>query len=236
MSPAARRVLILQHVPWETAGRLQAVLDAHGIGTETRLLLGEAAPTVPEPDELAGLVLMGGPMGADDLAAHPALGLERDLARRAVDAGVPVLGICLGHQILALALGGTLDAGATWELGVAPIEVTADSALGRVGTTPPVLHWHGDNVSLPPGAELLARSPECPVQAFRSGPALGLQFHLEVGPDLLEQWLAAPPARAEVGSDEEVSRVRADLAAADGELRRMADAVFGEFADAVQRR
>lgn len=158
---SSRRVLVLQHVPWETAGRILPALEAAGLGIETRLLLDEADPDIPALDELAGIVIMGGPMDADDVARHPALGLERDLARAAADAEIPLLGVCLGHQIVSLALGGALTTGATKEIGVAPITLLADSPLGTSGSELDVLHWHFDNATVPDGAEVLARSAGC---------------------------------------------------------------------------
>jgi GMP synthase (glutamine-hydrolysing) len=223
-----RRVLVVQHVPWETAGRILPALDAVGVAVETRLLIEEADPDIPSLDDLAGVVIMGGPMDADDVARYPALALERDLARAAADAEVPLLGICLGHQIVSLALGGALTTGATTELGVAPISLVADSPLGAAGTELDVLHWHFDNATVPDGAELLARSPGCPNQAFRLGATFAMQFHLEVDVPLLTRWLAVEAVREEAAT--EPSALLASLAEADAALSEVATAVFGDFA------
>lgn len=229
---STRRVLVFQHVPWETPGRILPALERVGAGVETRRLVDESNRHLPRLDDLAGVVIMGGPMGADDVERYPALGLERDLARRAVEADIPVLGVCLGHQILALALGGTLESDATREVGVAPISLVADSLLGATGTEIEVLHWHRDNATPPPGADVLARTDGCSNQAFRLGSALGMQFHLEVDPPLLATWLT-PEAMGEQPSG---AAMEAALASVDAGVVEVADAVFGQFAAAAYAR
>lgn len=191
--------------------------------------------SVPPVGDLAGVVLLGGPMGADDLERYPSLGVERELARHATAAGIPVLGICLGHQVLGLALGGQLERGAVAEVGVAPIEVLTDSDLGRPGATPDVLHWHFDNMRPPPGATIVARSDMCPNQAFKSGSALGLQFHLEIDRTALDEWLAVEGVQAELaaaGGSDLVDRF--DLA--DKRMAVVAERVFGTFAASAAAR
>ncbi len=230
----ARSVLVLQHVPWEAPGRIADALARAGVPSERRTLIDAPSAAVPALDALAGVVIMGGPMGADDLEQHPALAVERDLARRAVDAGIPVLGVCLGHQILARALGGALHPGATREVGVAPISLVADSALGAAGASLDVLHWHYDNVEAPPGATVLARTDGCENQAFRIGSALATQFHLEVSPDLLDTWLEVEQMRAEF--EDGGALLREQLRVADIRLRPVADAVFDDFARAALAR
>ncbi len=186
-----------------------------GLAVERRTVLDEPTPVLPDVRELAGLVVMGGPQDADDDDGHPGLAAERRLLTAAVDAGVPVLGVCLGMQLLGLALGATLHRGATREIGFAPVDLaqaaTTDPVLGPLAATdarPTVLHWHTDTVDLPSGATLLASTTETPVQAFRAGSALGVQFHPEMDAELLAAWLATPEMLA---------------ALREGEARRMAD-------------
>lgn len=193
----SRPLLVLQHAPWEGPALVARVLAAHApdVRVVVRSVVDDAAPDLPAPADLAGLVVMGGPMGADDDARHPGLPAERALLARAVDADVPVLGVCLGMQLLARALGAVVHAGHGTEIGFAPIEVVADDPVLRpLGPVPTVLHWHSDAAELPAGAVLLARSALTPVQAFRAGGALGLQFHLELDTPDLEAWLASPAA------------------------------------------
>ena len=191
-----RHVLVLQHVPWEGPGLVARALAAGApeVVVRTRTVVAEADPELPAPGTLAGLVVLGGPMGADDDARHPGLAAERRLLAAAVDAEVPVLGVCLGMQLLARALGAQVHAGHGSEVGLAPVEVVGDAPVLRPrGRAPTVLHWHDDAADLPSGATLLARSRATPVQAFRAGSALGLQFHVEVDRPLLATWLAGPP-------------------------------------------
>src|SRR3954447_21877794 len=155
-----------------------------GIGLRVRRLdLGEA---VPDLDDFDGLVVMGGPMGASDDEQHPHLRDERDLLARAVPAGRPVLGVCLGAQLLAAACGGRVFPGqAGAEIGLGIVELTdqgrADPVFGPAGWVLPVLHWHGDTYARPGGATRLAASSRYPEQAFRVGErAYGLQFHVEI--------------------------------------------------------
>lgn len=192
-----RPLLVLQHAPWEGPALVARAVAEHapGVALSVRSVLDDAAPDLPDPAALAGLVVMGGPMGADDDARHPGLPAERALLARAVDADVPVLGVCLGMQLLARALGAVVHAGHGTEIGFAPVEVVADDPVLRpLGPAPTVLHWHSDAAELPEGATLLARSTLTPVQAFRAGSALGLQFHLELDAPDLEAWLASPAA------------------------------------------
>ncbi len=175
---------VLQHVPFEGPGLIAAAAAEAGLDLRVRRLdLGEP---VPDPVDLDGLVVMGGPMGAFDDDDHPRLGEERDLLARAVAAGRPVLGVCLGAQLLAAACGGRVVRGdAGEEIGLGIVELTgdgrADPVLGPAGRVLPVLHWHGDTYVRPHGAPGLAVSSRYPEQAFRIGErAYGLQFHVEI--------------------------------------------------------
>lgn len=194
-----RPALVLQHVPWEGPGLIGEVLEDGGVTVERRAVLDDAVPALPAPAELAALVVMGGPMGALDDDAHPGLAAERRLLADCVAADVPVLGVCLGMQLLAVALGAALMPGHGTEIGFGPVQVTApDPVLAPLGPAPAVLHWHADAVGLPPGAQALASTALTPVQAFRAGSALGLQFHLEVDRTLLAAWLASDAMPAEL--------------------------------------
>jgi GMP synthase (glutamine-hydrolysing) len=231
----SRHVLVLQHAPWEGPGLVaRALADRAGdVPVVVRGVVDDPDPDLPDPAALAGLVVMGGPMGADDDARHPGLAAERRLLAAAVDAGVPVLGVCLGMQLLARALGATVHAGHGTEIGFAPVEVVgADPVLAPLGTTPTVLHWHGDAVELPAGATLLARTGVTPVQAFRAGSAVGLQFHVELDEALLGDWLASPAADDLPSGGAE--GLRRDARVALPALAPAALAGLSVFADAVR--
>lgn len=233
MSPQ-RPVLVLTHVAHEGPGLIARALD--GVPLRTRTVVDDPAPRLPAVADLAGLVVMGGPQDADDDAGHPGLAAERRLLAEAVDAGVPTLGVCLGMQLLALALGSRLRRRSGTEIGFAPIEVVApDPLLAAAGPAPTVLHWHSDSVDLPEGATLLARSDVTPVQAFRAGSAVGVQFHLEVEPTVLDLWLTTPVMTADLEpGDADAIRLgsRQHLTA----LRPAAELGLAAFASAVRER
>ncbi len=209
-----RPVLVLTHAPHEGPGLIGRLL---GVPYRVRTVLDDPEPRLPAPGEIAGLVVMGGPMDADDVRGHPGLAVETRLIADAVAAGVPVLGVCLGMQLLGLALGAPLRRRAGQEIGFGPVEVVSDdpvlSALGRVGSSPTVLHWHSDSIELPDDATLLASTAATPVQAFRAGSALGIQFHVELDPDQLALWLSTADMVGGL-SDDEVETIRRDGAAA----------------------
>ncbi|UJB39766.1 type 1 glutamine amidotransferase [Streptomyces sp. A1-5] len=232
----ARTVLILQHVEVEKPGMILDALDGSGLDIDIRNLIdipGASAKDLPAVSELAGLVVMGGPMNADDLAGHPALKVERELLADALRHGVPTLGVCLGAQLLARARGLVVrpgsELGRSSEVGWAPLlDVDRDDpVVGPLADAPGVLHWHGDRIVPDPAARVLARTDSTECQAFRAGPvAWGLQFHLEVTPRLLDDWLADPAFATEaeeaLGADA-VDRLRADARAAAPALRPLAE-------------
>ena len=183
-------LLAIQHVPWETPHR---ILDACGA-----LQVHTAKPLTGQPlpahEEVAGAVVMGGPMSVDDVERFPALVAEREWLAEALRRDMPLLGICLGAQLLARALGAEVRPGAAPEVGFAAVSVHdhRDPVLGALAPDTEVLHWHGDVFDLPDGAQPLASSAQTEHQAFRVGNAWSVLFHLEADFALVEAWLAVP--------------------------------------------
>jgi len=184
--------LLVQHVAFEGPGVIAQAVSATGADLSiVRIDRGDALPPPAVLGEVAGLVVMGGPMGVyDDL---PWLADERALLRRAVEAGLPVLGVCLGAQQLAAALGAPVFAGPAPEYGLGEVHLTSaaisDPVFGPAPTPLPCMHWHGDTFALPEGAVRLAGNAAYENQAFRFGDrAYGLQFHVEVTASLVAHW------------------------------------------------
>lgn len=227
---AKPQVLILQHADWEKPGRILECLDDVGLQTMTMNITGQAKPDLPEFSEIAGLVIMGGPMGATDYENYPGLKKEAKLARAAISVGKPVIGVCLGQQIIATALGAKLTSGAVDEVGFAPIKrLSQHDYFSMWSKQLNVLHWHHDVVGLPEGAEPLARSEQTKVQAFRIGSALAMQFHLEVSAPLLEEWLAEP-TMVKGMKKSQIQKIRDDFNEYNTQLQPLADSVFSGFA------
>jgi GMP synthase (glutamine-hydrolysing) len=198
--PERRSLLVVQHVPFEGPHR---ILDAFEDVPFTAAMPLAGDP-LPAHEEVLGAVVMGGPMNVDEVEHHPGLLAEREWLAEAARWGTPVLGICLGAQLLACALGAEVRPGVGKEIGFAPVKVhdPGDPVLGRLAPGAEVLHWHGDVFDLPPGAARLASSALTPVQAFRAGSAWGVLFHPEADLALLDAWLSDPGMVAE--AEEEI--------------------------------
>jgi GMP synthase (glutamine-hydrolysing) len=193
------KIFVFRHAPNEEFGTLRPALEARGFELEP-VELYQPGATVPEIDSAAALVFMGGPMCAnDDL---PFLRREAELIRQAAQSGSPVLGICMGAQLIAKALGGRVYKSAVPEIGWFHIHVTpagmSDPVFAHSENPQPVFHWHQDTFELPPGAELLATTPTCRNQAFRRGRNVyGFQFHPEMTPAMIEDWQRSAAVRGE---------------------------------------
>ena len=188
-----KSVLVLRHEPSVSMGSLAGVLAEAELDVR-QFDLFESVPDRLPWGEAAGLVVLGGAMSANDGDRFPFLLAELDWIRAAVHREVPLLGICLGAQLLAKALGAAVYRNAQPEIGWRQVELLPTAADDRLfrdrAPEETVFHWHGDTFDLPAGAVHLARSPVCRHQAFRYGAAAyGLQFHVEMVPDLLELWL-----------------------------------------------
>jgi GMP synthase (glutamine-hydrolysing) len=188
-----QEVLIFQHDPFEDLGFFADVLEKQRANYRTiRLFQGE----MPAEDweHIGALIVLGGPMSASDEDQYPFLRWEKTIIRAAIEDAVPMVGVCLGAQLIAMALGTPVFPGPVKEIGWYPISVTphgqVDSLLGYLPESATVFQWHGDGFDLPTGAFRLASSVYYENQAFRIGRNIyGLQFHLEMTRRMIERWI-----------------------------------------------
>ncbi len=190
------KILVFQHVPYEPLGTLDPLLKEAGFRIRY-VNFGRDPHQRPSLGKYEALIVLGGPMNAHQIDTYPNLATEVEVIRQAVDSGMSVLGICLGAQLLAKAVGGRVARNDEREIGWYDVQLTdagrADPVLSHFARSQKVFQWHEDGISLPAGVPSLASSPASPVQAFRYGEhAYGFQFHLEVDASLVERWLTVP--------------------------------------------
>jgi GMP synthase (glutamine-hydrolysing) len=185
------KILAFRHVPFEGAGRIASVAADRGFQIDYADLYSYTHEArLPDITEYAALIFLGGPMSVnDDL---PYLRQEEELIRQALARNQPVMGICLGAQLMARALGAGVYRNCQKEIGWFDLRFTESASrdplfAGLESET--VFHWHGETFDLPPGAEWLVSSDRCRHQAFKAGHlSYGLQFHLEVTPEMIADW------------------------------------------------
>ena len=228
-----KTALALRHVPFEDLCLLAPLLQQRGYAVHIHDAGVGTLDGHPEPDLL---VVLGGPIGAFDEAAYPFLTDTLERLRLRLARQRPVLGICLGAQLMARALGAAVAPMGHKEIGFAPLALTPDgehSVLAPLADGTPVLHWHGDQFDIPPGAQRLASTPLCQNQAFAVGThALGLQFHLEADLSRMEQWLVGHACElAAAGVD--LHALRSGAREHRTALTQAAEAVFGAWLDGI---
>jgi GMP synthase-like glutamine amidotransferase len=225
----ASRIALIQHVPFEGPGAIWPIAAEAGFALDVRRMW--AGDPLPTAEEIDGLVVMGGPMGVGDLTLHPHLRSEIDLLSECAEAGLPVLGVCLGAQLLARALGAEVRTGQSEEVGIGSVTLTgegrADGVLGPSGSVVPVLHWHKDTFEIPDGAVRLASSPLYPNQAFRAGASYGLQFHVELDDSLARSLAPHLPSGVQLAAD--------DVARVESSGKEILERLFAGFANAGSR-
>jgi GMP synthase (glutamine-hydrolysing) len=219
-------VIAIRHVAFEDLGLLEPLLQH--LGCEITYV--DAWALDRQRAENADLaVFLGGPISVNDTGNYPFLSDEIAVAKTRVACAKPTLGICLGAQILACAIGGSVRPGSAKEIGWAPIDLTLsgqDSVLGPLGNVP-VLHWHGEICQLPPETTSLAHTPACAAQAFIPGQnALALQFHIEAGADGIESWLVGHTEEIAQTPGITVARLRAETRQYGPTLKAAANDVF----------
>lgn len=225
--------LVFRHVEHEHIGTLAPILAAAGIAYRyVDVFRGEAVPEnlLGSP----GVIVMGGPMGVYEAERYPFLLDEQRLIRQAAEAGFPVLGICLGAQLIAAALGAKVYPGSQKEIGWYPVEVTApdDDFAATLPSRFMAFHWHGDTFDLPAEATRLFRSDLYENQGFRWGRCvLAIQFHLEITAAMVDEWLADGGCQRELAEapDTNPETIRQQTAQWAGELEDLSRKVLGRF-------
>lgn len=186
-------ILVFQHDPFEDLGVFAEVLERQAAGYRVIRLFDGETPT-EDWERIKGLIVLGGPMSVEDEASYPFLRWEKRIIDAAIDEGVPILGVCLGAQLIASTLGIPIYRGPIKEIGWSSVSITphgqVDSLLGYLPKNATVFQWHSDGFDLPAGAIRLASSINFENQAFRVGKTIyGLQFHLGVTPRMIERWI-----------------------------------------------
>jgi GMP synthase-like glutamine amidotransferase len=174
----------LQHVPFEGLGSIEAWLKSKQYTISCSKLYESSS--LPEIEQIDLVIVMGGPMGVNDEDDYPWIAQEKEFIRDVISAGKPVLGVCLGAQLIASTMGARVYKNSETEIGWFPIQSVSSSSSSLLGlpSSVEVFHWHGETFDLPSGATLLASSEGCVNQAFQLGASVvGLQFHLETTPE-----------------------------------------------------
>lgn len=231
-----KKVLVLQHVAHELLGTLNPLLKNAAFRIKY-INFGRHPHEKPSLEGYDGLVILGGPMNCDEIDVYPFLAHEVKLIQQAFHQNMPILGICLGAQLMARALGAIVTKNPQKEIGWYPLTLTEAAKkdpLFKVFTSlTHVFQWHGDTFEIPEGATYLASSPLCKNQAFCFNKnAYALQFHLEVDEPMILRWLKVPANEREIefmGVDINPEKIAHDTKKYIGDLTRVGNLVFKEW-------
>jgi len=233
-------VLIFRHSPTEGPGYFTTFLDRHGI--PWKLVRIDAGDAVPEDlNGISGVCLMGGPMSVNDNL--PWIAPVLALIRQAVASDIPVIGHCLGGQLMSKALGGTVSRNPVKEIGWGDVRISdADAARPWLGeVTQPMLafHWHGETFSLPPGATRILDSAWCANQAYvLHGRHIGMQCHVEMTSELIANWCASGAAEIAASRSPGVQSpgaIQADMDARTARLHQLADKIYSRWIQGLRK-
>ena len=235
-----RPVAIFRHFPTEGPGYFATFLESHGIAW-TLIPVDAGAPIPASADAYAGLCFMGGPMSVND--PLPWIDDACALIRDAAGKGIPVLGHCLGAQLMSKALGGCITRNPVKEIGwgAARVEVgeTSRHWLDGLEGEFPVFHWHGETFSLPEGAVRLLTNDYCANQMFALGPHLGMQCHVEMTPEMIaswcEQWEEEAGKLPPMPSVQTPQVMQAEAAQHLPAMRRLADQLYSAWSAGLKR-
>ena len=229
--------LVVRHIEHEHIGTITTAFERAGLRYRyLDVFRGEPVPATTAG--LGGLIVMGGPMAVYDAARYPFLTAEMSLIRQAAQGSMPVLGICLGSQLIAGALGARVYRGPCREIGWYPVEVVEprDALVGDLPSPFLALHWHGDTFNLPEGAVHLFRSELYANQGFRCGRNVyAFQFHFEINAAMMEDWLADPGCQREIASVPglDAETIRRDTQASAARLEGLGEQIFTRFLTAA---
>jgi len=237
------KILVFQHVPFEPLGTLDPLLKESGFRIRY-INFGRQPEAKPTLENYEALIVLGGPMNSDQIDSYPNLITEVEIIREAVQRDMSILGICLGAQLLAKALGGSVSRNPVREIGWYDVELTEsgvnDPVLSAFARKQQVFQWHEDGITLPPDAVHLASSPASEVQAFRHGRhAYGFQFHLEASLPLIERWLAVPDHQQVLQEEQErvsAETIREQIGESIGPLQEMSRRTFSRWIDQFEIR
>ena len=226
-----KTALVLQHLEFENAGLIGNILGKRGYELKkldaTRDDISSFRLT-----EADVVVILGGPIGVYDGARYPFINQELTLIENSLKIKKPMIGVCLGAQLIATVLGAKVKPMGKKEIGFSSLQLTDEgqkSPLALIGTTP-VLHWHGDQFEIPVGAKRLAETGICPNQAFSYENVLALQFHLEADLDYFEHWLVGHAAELSQAGIDPVN-LRNDAKKYQGDLRVKAEKIFNLWSE-----
>ena len=231
-----KKLLVLQHVAHELLGTLNPLLKCAGF--RIRYVNFARHPDAqPSLDGYDGLIVLGGPMSVNDAHRLPHLGTELKLIEEAMRREIPILGICLGAQLIAKTLGAAVYRNPEKEIGwydVSPTaETSSDPLLAPLQKTEKIFQWHGETFDMPNSTRHLAFSSLCPNQAFRYGTKVyGFQFHMEVDEPMIHRWLKVPENQKEISTlrgDHHIEQICSETAERMPRLGEISERVFGAF-------